>query len=896
MANSPRIVSSGAASAQTTALIQPCPSCNAGLDVTNNEPLSQSVCPSCGKELIIGEFIDHYQLLEVAGRGGMGVVYKALDSSLDRVVALKVLRKDRLGSEAIAQLENEASITASIHHPHVVKVFTTGSAHGRVYISMELVSCGTLEDLIRIQGRVAEAQALDIAIQIADGLRAAWQAGMIHRDVKPGNILFADAHTAKIVDFGLAMAEQAAAEAVGSEIWGTPYYIAPEKLDGQPEDFRSDIYSLGATLFHALAGRPPFEAENASLVALKHLKSQAVSLQAFAPWVLGSTAYVINRTLLKDPEQRYQSYDELIEHLEYAKNELLAEGTKPKEKKRLVLEDASQQKNSALITGGMLAFALIVAVVGFFALRKSDKPAVSGGDGGPASAMAASPEFKSAAALLSNADYPNAASAFHRFGEQSGASQPLLQWALLHEGLTLLLDRKEPESRAPFKLLASHALSAKDPDSERLAAFFTEVAAKAGDDRPIPAHGVHFDHDGYEALGLLIFGLKNWQLGYAEEALPLFREALQEKTPKNCPWIGDAATATSPLVDACTQFKIALDRFDSASSIGEKALAAKGLRGLDHAFVHQVGDRLKLLDTALAREEKGRDLTPGIYQIVNHKTHKALEVSNVDKDPDSHIRQAPSDAAKLNQKWAFYPLGGGTYRIMSLQNGKGFDLFGNSHDDGAQIGEYAWRGAENQRWKVEKRDDGTSCIVSFRNKACAIENDSMNDGAGLVQANRKEDAGQFWDLVHSELPADLPDGLYRFFNANSLQSLEVSQADMSDGAQVLQAAYGDGANQVWRIRHTNGWLEIVAEHSHRALDVYNFEDRDGAKIEQWAVNGCAAQLWQMQLDPGRGYKMTPKCSQRALTVVDQSKDAGALVTLRGFTAGLEQYWLPVPVK
>src|SRR5262249_41970085 len=156
--------------------------------------LSQSVCPACGKELIVGEYIDHYQLIEVAGRGGMGVVYKALDTSLNRIVALKVLRKDRLGNEAIAQLENEAAITASIHQPPVVKVFTTGSDSGRVYISMELVNCGTLEELIRIQGRVAEAQALDIAIQIADGLRAAWLAGMIHRDVKPGNILFSDAH------------------------------------------------------------------------------------------------------------------------------------------------------------------------------------------------------------------------------------------------------------------------------------------------------------------------------------------------------------------------------------------------------------------------------------------------------------------------------------------------------------------------------------------------------------------------------------------------------------------------------------------------------------------------------------------------------------------------------
>jgi serine/threonine protein kinase len=145
---------------------------------------------------------------------------------------------------------------------------------------MELVDKGSLDDLIRIQGRVAERQVLEVAIQMARGLQAAHQHGLIHRDVKPGNILFLDGNTAKIVDFGLAIF-LAQEEALRGEIWGTPYYVAPEKLDHQPEDFRSDMYSLGGTLFHALAGRPPFEAETASLVAWKHLKQQPVSFADF---------------------------------------------------------------------------------------------------------------------------------------------------------------------------------------------------------------------------------------------------------------------------------------------------------------------------------------------------------------------------------------------------------------------------------------------------------------------------------------------------------------------------------------------------------------------------------------------------------------------------------------
>ncbi|RYD84826.1 MAG: serine/threonine protein kinase, partial [Verrucomicrobiaceae bacterium] len=334
------------------------------MDIAGLEPLTQVACPSCGGMVVVSPLIGHYELIDIVGRGGMGVVYKARDTSLDRFVALKVLRKDHSqNEELVAQLETEASVTASINHPHVVRVFTTGTDSGRFYIAMELVDKGTLDDLINLQGRVAEAQVLEIAVQIAQGLRAAYQHGLIHRDVKPGNILFADSHTAKIVDFGLAMLEAAALG--GGEIWGTPYYVAPEKLDQKPEDFRSDMYSLGASLFHALAGRPPFEAENATMVALKHLKSQAVSLQAFAPHISGQTAYVINRTLLKDPDQRYTSYDEFIEHLEYARTELEKKGNQPKAKQRVVLETEEDQKLWSYVTFGMLG---LVVVVGLGAL------------------------------------------------------------------------------------------------------------------------------------------------------------------------------------------------------------------------------------------------------------------------------------------------------------------------------------------------------------------------------------------------------------------------------------------------------------------------------------------------------------------------------------------------
>jgi len=309
--------------APETPQTQICAACGMLIDIHGCEPLSRIGCPRCRGELIVKGTIDHFELLDVAGRGGTGVVYKARDLTLDRLVALKLLRKDRSNNaQFMARLEREAVITASISHPCVVSVFSTGTDHGRLYIAMELVGHGSLDDLIRVQGRVSEAQTLQVGIQIAQGLRAAHQHGLIHRDVKPGNILFADAHTAKIVDFGLAIfAEQE--ESLRGEIWGTPYYVAPEKLQQKREDFRSDIYSLGSTLFHALAGRPPFDAESTSLVALKHVKTPAISVRTLSPHISGACAYVIDRALNKDPNQRYQSYDELIQHLEYARTELI---------------------------------------------------------------------------------------------------------------------------------------------------------------------------------------------------------------------------------------------------------------------------------------------------------------------------------------------------------------------------------------------------------------------------------------------------------------------------------------------------------------------------------------------------------------------------------------------
>src|SRR6059058_3573386 len=225
-------------------MTQACPACGMAVDTTDAEPLARVACPRCGEKMRVERTFDHFVLLDTLGLGGMGTVYKARDTLLDRLVALKLLRKDLVGdNDHTSRLQEEARVAASVNHPNVIQVFSSGTDHGQFYVVMELVDHGTLDDLIEKRNRLSEEQVLESGIQVAKGLRAAYRQGLIHRDVKPANILFVDEQTAKISDFGLAGAATQQAQHTESDrvMWGTPPYVAPERLCNQPEDVRSDI-------------------------------------------------------------------------------------------------------------------------------------------------------------------------------------------------------------------------------------------------------------------------------------------------------------------------------------------------------------------------------------------------------------------------------------------------------------------------------------------------------------------------------------------------------------------------------------------------------------------------------------------------------------------------------
>ena len=593
---------------ESDSLIQTCTTCGTLIDVSDEEPFALMHCPTCGAAQRVRRIFDHFELQEVLGAGGMGTVYRALDTSLNRPVALKLLRKEySADQEFVKQFEKEAAITASINHPNVVRVYTAGQDHGLVYIAMELVDKGSLDDLMNLQGRVAEAQVLEVGVQTAKGLNAALKRGLIHRDVKPGNILFADAHTAKIVDFGLAVLQEHASTVAG-EVWGTPYYVAPEKLDNKPEDFRSDLYSLGGTLFHALAGRPPFEAETASMVALKHIKSQAVSLQAFAPDVTGATAYVINKALEKDPNNRYQSYEEFIEHLDYARNELLAATERgPAVKARVVLEDESSAKAMTWMTFGMLT--AVVAGGGYLYAKRDafQKPETKVDPRAVAARVAnasVEPGFKAARELLMAGKFEEAAKSLDELETHPSVPQPLLNWITLHRGLARLLAGKEPEAREIFAKLEERGLYSHDPAEEKMSGFFVDTAHQLSSSLTIQASVArNYEKANYQAIALLLFALKDWQMAKFEEAGPLFRQFHSSAPEAPYQWIADYQEFATQYIDAYTEYREVSAKLRDAKSVEEKRAAV--------ALAKEARDRIsvkgklatKLDETVAAIEE-----------------------------------------------------------------------------------------------------------------------------------------------------------------------------------------------------------------------------------------------------------------------------------------------------
>jgi len=268
--------------------------------------------------------IPGYQILAKLGSGAMATVFKARQLSLERIVAIKVLpKKFSENAEYVERFYKEGKAAAKLNHPNIVQAIDVGEANGYHYFVMEYVEGHTLHDELmqhQAEGKVfAEARALEVVIQVARALEHAHSQGLIHRDVKPKNIMITTGGLVKLADMGLARAasDSAAAYAEAGRAYGTPYYISPEQIRGEIDiDFRADIYSLGATFYHLVTGRVPFDGPTPVAVMQKHLKEPLIPPDHVNANLSAGVGEVIEVMMAKDRRRRYASTRDLLMDLE----------------------------------------------------------------------------------------------------------------------------------------------------------------------------------------------------------------------------------------------------------------------------------------------------------------------------------------------------------------------------------------------------------------------------------------------------------------------------------------------------------------------------------------------------------------------------------------------------
>jgi serine/threonine-protein kinase len=348
---------------------------------------------------MVGELIaGRYELEELAGTGGMSSVYRARDMLLERHVALKLLHEYHgADAESIERFRREARAVAQLSHPNIVTVIDRGEDGGRQYIVFEYVDGENLKELVAREGPLPVRRALELAIQVGEGLACAHEHGVVHRDVKPQNVLLNGDGQAKVTDFGIARSLDVdrGMTQTGTVI-GTSNYIAPEQASGRGVDERTDIYSLGVVLFELLTGDVPFPGENFVAVAMRHVHEEPPSVLEVRPDVPLRVAHLVERALAKDPDERFPSMTEMVRELRAC----LTEQSDPDAARTMIVPSGAVKESRARPTRprrrawplvALLLGLAAVAAVAVWALAGRDVPGRDEGGGGGAGGSGGTP-------------------------------------------------------------------------------------------------------------------------------------------------------------------------------------------------------------------------------------------------------------------------------------------------------------------------------------------------------------------------------------------------------------------------------------------------------------------------------------------------------------------------
>ena len=335
---------------------------------------------------------DRYQVIRSIGEGGMANVYLAYDTILDRNVAVKVLRGDLATDEKfVRRFQREAMSASALSHPNIVEMYDVGEDDGNYFIVMEYIDGKTLKNLIKKRGALTVAEVVDIMLQLTSAISCAHDSYIIHRDIKPQNVMILDDGRVKITDFGIAIASNASELTQTNSVMGSVHYLPPEQANGAGATAKSDIYSLGILMFELLTGKLPFKGENAVEIALKQMKEQIPSVCAINPEIPQSIENVILKACAKNPKNRYANVKDMYNDIKTALDEDRINETKQtykfseddldetkkieslsdvkKNKKKETKEEDSTEKKmnlALIITSGVAGLLVLLSVIFFF--------------------------------------------------------------------------------------------------------------------------------------------------------------------------------------------------------------------------------------------------------------------------------------------------------------------------------------------------------------------------------------------------------------------------------------------------------------------------------------------------------------------------------------------------
>ena len=331
-------------------------------------------------ELTTGStFADRYQIIEELGKGGMGKVYKAVDTKINDKIALKLIKPDISSDrKTIERFKNEIRTARKIRHRNICRMYDLGEEQGTHFITMEFVPGEDLRSMIKMSGRLAVGTTINIAIQVCEGLAEAHSLGVVHRDLKPGNIMIDRQGNVRIMDFGIARSREVKGITAAGMMIGTPEYMSPEQVEGKDVDHRSDIYSLGIILFEMVTGRVPFEGESSLRIAIKHKTEAPPDPRKFNSRVPIDLSLAILKCLEKDPKKRFQNAEEVLAELNRIEEHISGVERIPSQARLITpkVKRGLSKKVWIVTAASVVTLAIIVLGILFF---PSLKPKIPGG-------------------------------------------------------------------------------------------------------------------------------------------------------------------------------------------------------------------------------------------------------------------------------------------------------------------------------------------------------------------------------------------------------------------------------------------------------------------------------------------------------------------------------------